>query len=755
MGVAPQTPSLNMSITINDGFFVLGTKNYTFPIINSDDDHSASSPAGMSPQLSQSPSTQGDPETDALKGMHIVLEKKVKLAPNLAAALNAHTDKESKKQINQNKDKDKKEVTRIFSKSPPVIDLEEAKNECSTYQDTLALNNFSDEILKELCKALIKAIDDWLKKYTEGKTVKIMGCGLSADILQANDFGDRIKTIMWMQYDILPSFFSGNCAPLDQQSETLARKCADLFKHENLPKLTIEESNKVGVDSEHIWYCSLEDYKVSIGEKGDLLMKDLLEAAETINQKQQKITFFSSTAQGGGVALMRHSLIRFMQMLGVDASWYVCTPRPSVFSITKMKVHNVLQNTAQNKNANCPETEDIKTSPNEGNKNEMFAPEQPPSNWMTQEDKDKIDSWLSCNYNSNWKRIVMNSAVVVLDDHQVARLASMIRRDSPNTLIIYRSHIQIRGELINGEKDENGNISAIDNVWNFLWESIQYADYFVSHPFPSAVPKDVPSSKVIFQPAGTDQLDGLNKPLNKSAIDYYQNVFNRICLDNGENPVNFTKKYIVQVARFDPSKGISDLLEAYYKLFCKYKASYPNEVFDVGLVLCGHGSVDDPEATTIFNQVSEKTNEEKFQEIKHLITKVRLPPSDQLLNIILRNAYITCQLSTSEGFEVKVTESLMKEVPVIVYRVGGLPLQVKDGVNGFIIEKGHIEEVAAKLFEMIVDESLYKKIKAGINPKDFIVITTPFQALFWLNMFNRDVEKSKEYYKEFSKKYLS
>lgn len=35
-----------------------------------------------------------------------------------------------------------------------------------------------------------------------------------------------------------------------------------------------------------------------------------------------KIAFFSSTPQGGGVALMRHALVRFSRLMGVDLTWY-------------------------------------------------------------------------------------------------------------------------------------------------------------------------------------------------------------------------------------------------------------------------------------------------------------------------------------------------------------------------------------------------------------------------------------------------
>ena len=34
-----------------------------------------------------------------------------------------------------------------------------------------------------------------------------------------------------------------------------------------------------------------------------------------------KVAFFSSTPQGGGVALMRHALVRLAKLLDVDLTW--------------------------------------------------------------------------------------------------------------------------------------------------------------------------------------------------------------------------------------------------------------------------------------------------------------------------------------------------------------------------------------------------------------------------------------------------
>lgn len=76
------------------------------------------------------------------------------------------------------------------------------------------------------------------------------------------------------------------------------------------------------------------------------------------------------------------------------------------------------------------------------------------------------------------------------------------------------------------------------------------------------------------------------------------------------------------------------------------------------LFLGGHGSIDDPDGTVIYEQTYRTIQKPEFEAISLDIIAARLPPSDQLLDLIIRNAVCALQLSHREGFEVKVTEAL-------------------------------------------------------------------------------------------------
>ena len=67
-------------------------------------------------------------------------------------------------------------------------------------------------------------------------------------------------------------------------------------------------------------------------------------------------------------------------------------------------------------------------------------------------------------------------------------------------------------------------------------------------------------------PPSTDPLDGLNKPIPQAGLEAYRYHFNTLMSRSTGQNLDWGRGYIIQVARFDPSKGISDLVEG-YRLF--------------------------------------------------------------------------------------------------------------------------------------------------------------------------------------------
>lgn len=195
------------------------------------------------------------------------------------------------------------------------------------------------------------------------------------------------------------------------------------------------------------------------------------------------------------------------------------------------------------------------------------------------------------------------------------------------------------------------------DVWQFLWNNIQHADMFISHPIPSFVPHNVPSAKVSYMPAATDWLDGLNKDLSDWNLQYYGHLYNEQCHALRMTELNWpAKKYIIQIARFDPAKGIPDVLDSYAE-FRRLLSNGSSHIEAPQLVICGNGSVDDPDGTMIYDQTMHHIE----THILHLLPSIsvmRLQPNDQLLNTLISASHIVLQLSTREGFEVCILKAV-------------------------------------------------------------------------------------------------
>lgn len=135
---------------------------------------------------------------------------------------------------------------------------------------------------------------------------------------------------------------------------------------------------------------------------------------------------------------------------------------------------------------------------------------------------------------------------------------------------------------------------------------------------------------------------------------------------------------LLQVSRFDRFKDPKGVIDA-YRLIKKYN--------DCILVLAGSPATDDPEGQVVLDDVRNYASDDPDIHI------LLLPPfSDLAINALQRAATIVLQKSLKEGFGLTVSEAMWKGKPVIGGAVGGIPLQIQHGVNGFLV---HSSEGAA------------------------------------------------------------
>lgn len=527
----------------------------------------------------------------------------------------------------------------------------------------------------------------WLEENSHEKHLKFVG----AEII-AEKWLHPLISDLWLHEDIVPYFKEIQEGEQIDVQKDYVKNISLRFGKDQRVHVAIARNNEVLVGE----LVVLEDFKgITPPQEFSLL----LSLAKKFQGK--KITFISATPQGGGVAIMRHALIRLLRLLGVNAHWFVLYPSAEAFYITKTKFHNVLQGVAS------------------------------PDTVLTEEDKKTYNAWISQNAEL-LKDSYVDADVVVIDDPQPSGLVEYMRKANPKAKILYRSHIQIESELANTK----GTPQQI--AWDFIWNNIKDTDLFISHPVEAFIPKNVPSKKIVMMPATTDALDGLNKRLAPRFANYYLKIFDKLLISSGQEPLDMTRPYIIQVARFDPSKGIPDVIESYRLLVEKLEKT--SEKIPQ-LVIIGHGSIDDPDGVPLFNLTMEMIKSPKYQHLAKDIKVARLSHIDQIFNVLLKESKVALQLSHKEGFEVKVSEALMKGIPVIAYHAGGIPLQIEDGKSGYLLPVGDVQGVAEKLYQLFINDELYYEMRKGakenVNPQT----STVSNAINWLFLANQIIEK--------------
>lgn len=547
---------------------------------------------------------------------------------------------------------------------------------------------------------IVDHITRQLRHIAKEHLFKFVGGGVTENL---HKLCPTLCTRLWLDLDMVPMVFPVRSTaravkpsaanepakprPTDEQADSAVRKLVMYFGPSHNPRLSIGYRNQVEVDANGLTHIidGVEEYRNTCREG---TWNALNKYADDLRERGVKIGFFSSTPQGGGVALMRHALIRLYRILGVDATWYVPKPSPAVFRHTKNN-HNILQGVAD------------------------------PNLRPTKQATDQFTEWITYNAERYWLSEGGPLAeggvdVAFIDDPQMPGLIPLIKKARPNLPIVYRSHIEIRSDLVHVA----GSPQA--EVWQYLWDRIQLADLFISHPVAKFVPSDVPVETLCLLPAATDWLDGLSKPMRAWDLNYYMRVFKSQCSDIRMNKLLWPARgYICQVARFDPAKGIPDVIDSFCKLRRRLDDILPASKTPQ-LLICGHGAIDDPDASIIYDQTMALLEKEEYAPYASDIVVMRIGPSDQMLNALLTNAKIVLQLSLREGFEVKVSESLHHGKPTIATRAGGIPLQIIDGKSGYLVDVHDTTAVANHLYNLWTDKALYDRIsaQAAVNVSD-------------------------------------
>ncbi|TRM95567.1 glycosyl transferase family 1, partial [Sulfolobus sp. B1] len=255
------------------------------------------------------------------------------------------------------------------------------------------------------------------------------------------------------------------------------------------------------------------------------------------------------------------------------------------------------------------------------------------------EDYFKIyDKWQE----ANLSEVPMDYDIMFIHDPQPAGL---VRFKKGNSKWIWRCHIDIS--------------NPYQPVWNFLKKYIsQYDSAIISVPSFGRDDLEIPQFII---PPSIDPLSIKNRPIPDTTILRILHKFD----------LSEEKPLVTQVSRFDYAKDPLGVIQA-YKMAKRH--------VDIQLLYVGSPATDDPEGEKVYNEVVKASQGDKDI---HLLL---LPPySDLEINAFQRASTVVMQKSIKEGFGLTVSEAMWKKKPVIGGNTGGIPLQVINGITGFLV----------------------------------------------------------------------
>jgi trehalose synthase len=255
----------------------------------------------------------------------------------------------------------------------------------------------------------------------------------------------------------------------------------------------------------------------------------------------------------------------------------------------------------------------------------------------------------------------LNHDCVIVHDPQPLALIRSYKKSQP---WIWRCHIDLT--------------QPHEALWDFLKGFVLKYDQVVMSS-EKYFKDDLPVDQRLMYPA-INPLSPKNTAISDKAIEGQL----------GKAHVPMDKPLITQVSRLDPWKDPEGVIDVF---------KIVKEQVDCRLVLCYNVASDDPEGLQMYKKVQRKAN--KMLETGDILLVVG--NSEKLVNAIQKFSSVVIQKSTKEGFCLAVTEAMWKGTPVVASNVGGIPAQIENGKNGYLLEPQDNEGFAERIVHLLKD----------------------------------------------------
>ncbi len=299
----------------------------------------------------------------------------------------------------------------------------------------------------------------------------------------------------------------------------------------------------------------------------------------------------------------------------------------------------------------------------------------------------------------NYENAILNHLthdIVVVHDPQPLPLITHYRKGGP---WIWRCHIDL----------QNPN----RELWNYLAQFVEQYDAVILSSKEYEQPLKTP--QVFFMPA-IDPFSTVNAEMTEAECEER--------LEHYGIPSDLP--LVVQISRFDRWKDPQGVIDAF---------NIARQEVPCRLVLLGNVATDDPEGPAVYESLLGQQTD----------TVLIMSQQDgALVNALQRKAAVVLQKSLREGFGLTVSEAMWKGTPVIGGNVGGIKLQIEDGVNGFLVSSP--QEAAARIVELLKDPDMCRQMGAKGKEtvrqhfllsrylEQYLDLFSSFQTIFKLNM---------------------
>ena len=378
----------------------------------------------------------------------------------------------------------------------------------------------------------------------------------------------------------------------------------------------------------------------------------------------------NSTATGGGVAEMLHSILGYVLDAGIRTRWLVLDGDPLFFALTK-RLHNAMHGAGDGAGFGAEER---------GHYERVLRRNLP-----------------------DLLAVVSREDVVILHDPQTAGLIAPLQQ--AGIPVIWRCHI--------GRDSPNGTSEA---AWAFLRPYLEPVDATIFSRRQYA-PAWLSPERISVIPPSIDPLSEKNRPI---APPDRIRILRRAGLLAGDDvagssgaartpPPSPEARLVVQVSRWDRLKDMPGVISGFAQ------ASVPD---DVHLMLVGPdvtGVVDDPEGAEVLAQCV-ATWQGLPGHLRQRVHLASVPVVDQeenarIINAIQRHASVVAQKSLAEGFGLTVAEAMWKSRPVVATAVGGIQDQIHDGTDGLLIkEPSDLRAFGAAVARLLADPELAQRL---------------------------------------------